>query len=139
MGVQFNTSESSSLNSDYPKSMSVPNQYGFGGLEVHKIISTASTNLDFIKKGGGSVYSISLHNNTSSDVFVRLFDKASAPVNADIPAAIFCVAADSYLDVSLPIGIAFKLGIGMNLTTGSANGNTNAVGAGDVVGGIFWK
>ena len=85
------------------------------------------------------MYSISLHNNTSSDVFVRLFDKASAPVNADIPAAIFCVAADSYLDVSLPIGIAFKLGIGMNLTSGSANGNTNAVGAGDVVGGIFWK
>jgi|TARA_R110002020_G_scaffold75935_4_gene192985 hypothetical protein len=139
MGVKFNTSESSSLNSDYPKSMAVPNQYGFGGLSAHKVISAASTNLDFIKKGGGSVYAINLHNNTSSDMFVRLFDKASAPVNADIPAAIFCIAADSYLDVSLPIGIAFKLGIGMNLTTGSANGNASAVGAGDVVGNIFWK
>lgn len=50
MGVKFNTSESSSLNSDYPKSMAVPNQYGFGGLSAHKVISAASTNLDFIKK-----------------------------------------------------------------------------------------
>jgi|TARA_R100000081_G_scaffold91787_1_gene70937 hypothetical protein len=139
MGVKFNNAESSSLNAEYPKAMSVPNQYGFGGLSIHKVLSSADTNLDFIKKGGGSVYAISLHNNTSSDIFIRLFDKATAPVNSDIPTAIFCIAADSYLDLSLEVGFQFKLGLGMNLTTGSADGNTNAVGAGDVVGGIFWK
>ena len=139
MGVKFNTSESSSLNSQYPKSMAMPNQYGFGGVAIHRVLSSAGTNLDFIKKGGGSVYAINLHNNTSSDMFLRLFDKATAPVNSDIPVATFCVAADSYVDLSLEVGFQFNVGLGMNLTTGSADGNTGAVGAGDVVGGIFWS
>ena len=139
MGVKFNTAESSSLNSVYPKAMAVPNQYGFGGLSAHKIISAASTNLTFIKKGGGTVYSITLFNKTNADKYVRLFDKASAPVNADISIATYAIPADDSLNISLPVGIEFKLGIGMNLTTGSADGDTGAVAAGDIVGAILWS
>tara|TARA_R100000544_G_scaffold35878_1_gene23562 strand:- start:134 stop:553 length:420 start_codon:yes stop_codon:yes gene_type:complete len=139
MGVQFNTSESSSLNSDYPKAMAVPNQYGFGGLSAHKVISAASTNLTLIKKGGGTVYSITLFNKTNADKHVRLFDKASAPVNADTSLVTYAIPADDSLNISLPIGVEFKLGIGINLTTGSADGDSNAVAAGDIVGAILWK
>jgi len=56
MGVNYNTFESSSINAEYPKDMAMPNQYGFGGLEAHAVISTATTNLGFIKQGSGSVY-----------------------------------------------------------------------------------
>tara|TARA_R100000742_G_C4279560_1_gene104488 strand:- start:5126 stop:5545 length:420 start_codon:yes stop_codon:yes gene_type:complete len=139
MGVKFNTAESSSLNSEYPKAMAVPNQYGFGGLSVHRVISAGGTNLTFIKKGGGTVYSITLFNKTNSDKFVRLFDKASIPVNADISLATYAVPANDSLNVSLSVGIEFKLGIGMNLTTGSADGNTGTVSSGDIVGAILWS
>ena len=53
MGVNYNTFESSSINAEYPKDMAMPNQYGFGGLEAHAVISTDTTNLGFIKQGSG--------------------------------------------------------------------------------------
>jgi len=140
MGVQFNTSESSSLNSDYPKTMSMPNEYGFGGLEVHSIISTATTNLGFIKIGGGSIYAINLHNkNTSSAAYLRIFDKASAPVDADTPLVTLTIPAVGTLNMELPIGLTFKLGLGFNITADPTNADATAVVAEDVVGGILWK
>ena len=140
MATQFNTSESSSLNSDYPKTMSMPNEYGGGGLEVHSIISTDSTNLGFIKKGGGSVYAINLHNkNTTTPAYLRIFDKATAPVDADIPLVTLTIPAEDTLNMELSIGLTYKLGLGFNITTGPANGNTSATAALDVVGGILWK
>jgi len=139
MGVQFNTSESSSLNSDYPKAMAMPNQYGFGGLDVQSIISTDSTNLGFIKKGGGSVYAINLHNKASTPAYLRIFDKATAPVNADIPLVTLTIPAVGTLDLELSIGLRFKLGLGFNITTGPLNGNATATAGPDVVGGILWS
>ena len=50
MVTQYNNSESSSLNSDYPKTMSMPNEYGFGALETYMVLSLATTNEAFIKK-----------------------------------------------------------------------------------------
>ena len=139
MATQFNTSESSSLNSDYPKTMSMPNEYGFGGLEVHSIISTDSTNLGFIKKGGGSVYAINLHNKASTPAYLRIFDKATAPVDADTPLVTLTIPAVGTLDLELSIGLRFKLGLGFNITTGPLNGNATATAGPDVVGGIFWR
>ncbi len=139
MGVQFNTSESSSLNAEYPKDMAMPNQYGFGGLAVQAIISNDSTNLGFIKKGGGSVYAINLHNKASTPAYLRIFDKASAPANADIPLVTLTIPAVGTLDLELSVGLRFKLGLGFNITTGPANGNAGATAGPDVVGGIFWR
>ena len=139
MGVKFNTAESSSLNSDYPKDMSMPNQYGFGGLEVHRIISAATTNLAFVKQGGGSVYGINLYNKASSAACIRIFDKASAPVDADIPLVTLIIPATGSLAMELPIGLRFKLGLGFNITADPADGDATAVGAKDVVGGILWR
>ena len=142
MGVKFNTSESSSLNSQYPKSMAMPNQFGFGALAVHKFISAATTNNTFIKKGGGSVYGFTFYNQSASPVWVRLFDKASAPVDADISIMSFVIPAANNggaITISLPVGISFKLGIGFNVTDGGNDGNTGATVANEVFGSIFWK
>ena len=142
MGVKFNTSESSSLNSQYPKSMAMPNQFGFGALAVHKFISAATTNNTFIKKGGGSVYGFTFYNQGGSPIWVRLFDKASAPVNADISIMSFAIPAAANggsVTVSLPVGISFKSGIGFNVTTGGNDGNTGATVANEVFGSIFWS
>ena len=139
MGVQFNTSESSSLNAEYPKDMAMPNQYGFGGLEAHAVISTATTNLGFIKQGSGSVYGINLHNKASAPAYLRIFDKASAPVDADTPLVTLTIPAVGSLAMELPIGLRFKVGLGFNITAAATNGNATAIVAEDVVGGILWR
>ena len=139
MGVKFNTSESSSLNAEYPKDMAMPNQYGFGGLEVHRIISAATTNLGFVKKGSGSVYGVNLFNKASNPAYLRIFDKASAPVDADIPLVTLAIPASGSLDMELPIGLRFKLGLGFNITARPTDADANAIVAEDVVGGILWR
>tara|TARA_R100001463_G_scaffold19673_5_gene48351 strand:+ start:4999 stop:5427 length:429 start_codon:yes stop_codon:yes gene_type:complete len=142
MGVNYNTFESSSINAEYPKDMSMPNQYGFGGLSVHKFISAATTNNTFIKKGGGSVYGFTFYNQSGSPLWVRLFDKASAPVDADISIMSFVIPAAANggtITISLPVGISFKSGIGFNVTTGGNDGNAGATAANEAFGSIFWK
>lgn len=139
MGVNYNTFESSSINAEYPKDMAMPNQYGFGGLEVHRIISAATTNLAFVKQGGGSVYGINLHNKASVPAYLRIFDKASAPVDADTPLVTLTIPAVGSLAMELPIGLRFKLGLGFNITAAAADADATAIVAGDVVGGILWR
>jgi hypothetical protein len=140
MDTQYNNSESSSLNSDYPKSMSMPNQYGFGGVENYMVISAATVNEALLKKGNGSFYGISLTNTGASDAFIRIFDKGTAPVSAsDTPIAIFALQADTVNNFFLPISVGLKNGLGINITGVATTGDATAVAANQVIGSVFWK
>jgi|TARA_R110000751_G_scaffold20687_1_gene60307 hypothetical protein len=140
MGVQFNTSESSSLNSEYPKTMSMPNQFGFGALEAYMVLSSATTNEAFIKKGGGTFYGISLTNTGASDAFIRIFDKASVPVSGtDTAVMTFALQADSVYNLVLPIGVGLVNGLGVNITGAAAIGDDTVIAANQVIGSVFWK
>ena len=140
MGVQFNTSESSSLNSEYPKTMSMPNQFGFGALETYMVLSSATTNEAFIKKGGGTFYGISLTNTGASDAFIRIFDKASVPVSGtDTAVMTFALQADSVYNLVLPIGVGLVNGLGVNITGAAAVGDDTVIAANQVIGSVFWK
>jgi len=127
------------LNSVYPKGMEGPNQYGFGVVENEMIISAATTNLKFLKKGRGSFYGISLSNSGTIPAFIRVFDKASAPVDADTPIATFCVQAKSQSNFFLPIPVKIELGLGLNITGAAVIGDATALAANQVVGSVFYK
>lgn len=127
------------LNSVYPKGMEGPNQYGFGVVENEMIISAATTNLKFLKKGRGSFYGISLSNSATTPAFIRVFDKASAPVDADTPIATFCVQAKSQSNFFLPIPVKIELGLGLNITGAAVIGDATALAANQVVGSVFYK
>jgi hypothetical protein len=127
------------LNSVYPKGMEGPNQYGFGVVENEMIISAATTNLKFLKKGRGSFYGISLSNSGTTPAFIRVFDKASAPVDADTPIATFCVQAKSQSNFFLPIPVKIELGLGLNITGAAVIGDATALAANQVVGSVFYK
>jgi hypothetical protein len=127
------------LNSQYPKGMEGPNQYGFGVVENEMIISAATTNLKFLKKGRGSFYGISLSNSAATPAFIRVFDKASAPVDADTPIATFCIQAESQSNFFLPIPIKIELGLGLNITGAAVIGDATAVAVDQVVGSMFYK
>jgi hypothetical protein len=120
--------------------MSMPNQFGFGALETYMVLSSATTNEAFIKKGGGTFYGISLTNTGASDAFIRIFDKASVPVSGtDTAVMTFALQADSVYNLVLPIGVGLVNGLGVNITGAAAVGDDTVIAANQVIGSVFWK
>jgi len=100
--------------------------------------SAASTNATSAKASAGTVYSMIARNNTANVVYLKLYNKASAPtVGTDTPVITLPIPPNTtagILDRQLSNGWYFSTGIAYALTTGAADADTGAVGAGDVTG-----
>jgi hypothetical protein len=96
--------------------------------------SAATTNLTSVKASAGTLYGGMLTNVSASTRYVKLYNKASAPVLAsDTPIAVFVLAAGSSLQVNYgQLGHRFSLGIALAITGGVADTDTTAVALGDV-------
>lgn len=100
--------------------------------------SAASTNEALILTGTSGLQAFYATNTGASAAFVKLYNKATAPVSTDIPAMILPVpAAVSGVPgaCTLPIGFSgfrFALGLGIRITGGVADNDTTAVAAGQV-------
>lgn len=104
-----------------------------------KVVSAASTNATLVKASAGRVYGWWFANTTASWRFVKLFNKASAPVpGTDIPVDVIAVPPNSSIDVQSEIGWAYTTGIGLSVTAAFADLDATAVAAGDVLGGLLW-
>lgn len=114
-----------------------PNNTGANGTTAYKLISTASTNANVVKASGGNLYSIIAIGLTSTVRYLKIYSKATAPtVGTDVPLMTIPVPANTQgAGVALPfsMGVNFPLGIGVAITSGSADNDTGAVGAGDVI------
>jgi hypothetical protein len=114
-----------------------PNNTGVNGTTAYRLISLASTNANVIKASGGNLYSIIAIGLTSTVRFLKLYNKATAPnVGTDVPIMTIPVPANTQgAGISIPfsMGVNFPLGIGIAITSGSADNNSVAVGAGDVI------
>jgi hypothetical protein len=119
-----------------------PNNTGANGTTPYKLISTASTNANVIKASGGNLYSIIAIGVTSTVRFLKLYNKATTPsVGTDVPIMTIPVPANTQgAGISIPfsMGVNFPLGIGIAITSGSADDNSGAVGAGDVIVSITY-
>lgn len=100
--------------------------------------SAASTNEALILTGTSGLQAFYATNIGATDAFVKLYNKATAPVSTDIPAMILVVPAavsgrPGVCD--LPIGFSgfrFALGLGIRITGAVADNDTTAVAAGQV-------
>jgi len=114
-----------------------PSNSGTSGTTPYKLISTASTNAPVVKASAGNLYSIVAIGQTSTIRYLKLYNKATAPsVGTDVPVMTIPVPANLQgAGVSIPfsIGVNFSLGISLAITSGSADANSGAVGAGDVI------
>lgn len=114
-----------------------PNNTGANGTTAYKLISTASTNANVVKASGGNLYSIIAIGLTSTVRYLKIYSKATAPtVGTDVPLMTIPVPANTQgAGVAIPfsMGVNFPLGIGVAITSGSADNDTGAVGAGDVI------
>jgi len=114
---------------------------GAGAGSTHKLISAASTNGTNVKSTPGALLGGVLTNYTTSIRYVKFYAKATAPtvgtdtpiMTVPLPPAAASGATNVYLaDIFGSYGLKFLLGIGYGITGALTDGDTTAVGAGDV-------
>lgn len=113
-----------------------------GGLaSITRIVSAAaSTNATVVKGSAGRVYKIRGYNAAAAVRYLKLYNKATSPtVGTDTPVVTIALKPTDAFDIDFgAIGEFFSTGIGLAMTTGSADADTGALTAADVVGLNVW-
>jgi hypothetical protein len=103
-------------------------------------VTAASTNSALIKTGTRKLQGYVFHNIAAYTVWVKLYDKATAPVvGTDVPKLVIPVAAGA--QVWLPKigdGVTFTNGLGIGATKAAADTDTTVTVANDVRGAVVW-
>lgn len=102
---------------------------------VGTLTTAASTNGTSIKATAGNVYSITASNTTASAIYLKIYNKASAPtVGTDVPLMTIPVAANSFESFEFGrLGARFATGIAIAVTAGIASNDTAPVLAGSLI------
>lgn len=111
----------------------VPDARVFYSPTAYSAVSTASTNAAAVKTTAGNLFEISVSNPTASAIFVKLYNKASAPtVGTDVPILTLQVAATTTQSFEFGVyGKRFATGIAIAATNGVlATDTTNAAAVG---------
>lgn len=104
-----------------------------------RVNAAASTNATSLKASAGSILSIAVFNVAAYDVFVKFYNKASAPtVGTDTPVWTMPLKAGTGFFGPFPLGTFFGTGIAYAITKLQADSDTTVVVAGDVTGKIDW-
>jgi hypothetical protein len=118
-------------------SSSSPSNGGTNGTTPYKLISTSSTNANVVKASAGNLYTVVAIGLTSTVRYLKFYNKATAPtVGTDIPVMTIPVPANiqgAGISIPFSVGVNFPLGIGLAITTGSADNDAVAIVAGDVI------
>lgn len=114
-----------------------------GGTTPYQYISAANTNAANVKASAGQIYGIFACNTGTANAFLKLYDKATAPVaGTDVPKLTFLVPLPSNggtISLSTPPGISFANGIGHCITAASGTNDTGIIAASSVVVDLMYK
>jgi hypothetical protein len=94
--------------------------------------AAASVNATLVSNQPVTLKRISGYNASAAVVYLKLYDKASAPAETDTPRKTLALPAETAF--CLDQDDLFGTGLGYRLTTASADNSTAAVAAGDIVG-----
>lgn len=102
-------------------------------------ISAASTNAGFIKAAAGNLFELSVFNPTAALIYLKLYNKASAPtVGTDVPLITIPVPINGFVSPEFgPMGKRFTVGIAIAITAGPLATDAVAVAAGAQVSGSY--
>jgi hypothetical protein len=99
-----------------------------GGLTMSHVIAAASTNATSLKASAGQLYGASIYNNATYPVYLKFYNKASAPtVGTDTIVYEVAVQAGTEREVHTEEGLAFGTGIAWALTKGITDADATAV------------
>jgi hypothetical protein len=105
-----------------------------------RIKAAASTNATSVKSSGGRIFSMELHNGAAYDVFLKLYQKATAPtVGTDVPVHTVRVKAASDYVAIFPWGYPMPTGFAYAITKLYADTDTTVVVADDLYGTISYN
>lgn len=110
------------------------------GVLVSRVVSANTTNSTSVKTKAGKVIGWKCSNVNAATRYLKVYDKAGAPnVGTDTPALTIGVppaGGDCY--GLFPDGIDFTNGIGFGIVTGSADNDSTAPAAGEIVVNLFY-
>lgn len=111
-----------------------------GGATLSRITSAASTNATSVKASAAHLYGLNVSNTAAYDVFLKFYNKASAPtVGTDTPVFTCRVKAGADRDIDFGgLGVAFGTGLAYSITKLVADSDTTAVVAGDLIGQLYY-
>jgi hypothetical protein len=103
------------------------------------LTTAATTNLTSIKTSAGTLYEITASNPTATPAYLKLYNKASAPVVAtDVPIATIPIPASSFQVVNFgAIGKRFATGIAVGVTGAAVATDATAAVAGVQIHGTY--
>lgn len=111
-----------------------------GGYSTSRLLSAASTNATSVKASAGQVYGFYLFNSAAYTVFLKIYNKASAPtVGTDTPFMTIPVPAGGGAVADWDGGVALGTGIAFAITKLVADSDTTAVALNDLVVNLFYK
>ena len=107
----------------------------------HRKLSAANTNATSVYAGRARLHTLTLQGTTAAIKYVKLYDKASAPVVAtDVPKMTFVVpASGQMINPEFGFGIPFYNGIAYVITGAVGDTDATAVAANDVVMNLGYR
>jgi len=102
-----------------------------GANTKHRLVTAATTNATSVKASAGMLYAMELVNNDASfPIFVKLYNKASAPtVGTDTPTETIRVNSGATVQLSWQNGNPFSTGLAYAVTGGQLDSDTTGVAA----------
>ena len=114
-----------------------PQQTYKGAAAVKQILSLATDNAQLIRAGAGAVFGAELSNNGTTWCYVKLYDKASAPVVTDSPKLVLGLPPNTARNLHFgDMGLLFNLGIGLRIVKGAAPNDATFPAANQVLAAI---
>lgn len=95
--------------------------------------SAASVNATIVKASAGRMYGMQGYVARTSAVYLKLYNKATAPDETDTPVKTLYLPPSSAFAIDFPSGYSFTAGISYRMTTAGADNSTAAVASGDVL------
>lgn len=111
-----------------------------GGPSTSHLVSAATNNSTSVKGTAGQLYGAHVYNNAAYPVYVKFFNKATAPTpGVDTVVLTIGVQAGVARDVQFPKGFPFATGIGMAIVKGITDADNTAVVLSDCVVDLEYK
>lgn len=91
-----------------------------------------------VKSSGGKIYEYHISNNNAAALYVKMYDKATAPTNSDTPIRTLFIPTKAVIVLYSDHGIPFANGISLRACTGVADNDNTAPSTNDVVANISY-
>lgn len=111
---------------------------------LHSVVLANTTNATSVKGSAGTLFNVSVYNNSATIAYLKLYNSASAPTcGSGTPVARYLIPGASSggagSNVDIAVGSEFATGIGYCVTTGIADADTGAVAASAYIVNLTYK